>query len=44
MRILNNVIDIYLCNFNKWDFCGSIMYKILKGLVRFILKKIIKDR
>lgn len=40
MRTLNNVTDIHSCNPNKWDPCGSIMYKILKSLVRFILKKL----
>lgn len=42
MRTLNNVTDtcIHSCNPNKWDPCGSIMYKIMKGLVRFILKKL----
>lgn len=38
MRTLNNVTDIHSCNPNKWDPCGSIMYKILKSLVRFTLK------
>lgn len=42
MRTLNNVTDIHSCNPNKWDPCGSIMYKILKSLVRFTLKKLQK--
>lgn len=44
MRTLNNVTDIHSCNPNKWDPCGSIMYKILKSLVRFTLKKTTKDK